>query len=403
MTLIEELKDRLINSIDLSRNISDEELNETITEMVANEYHGKASLKEKMRISRELFNAIRGLDVLQEILDDDEITEIMINGSDRIFVEKKGRLFKYRGRFSSEEKLKDVIQTIAARANKRVNESSPILDTRLYDGSRVNIVLDPISISGAAVTIRKFPKDSITMDKLVQLGSITPAAAGFLKGLVENGYNIFISGGTGSGKTTFLNALSDFIPPEERIITIEDSAELKIEHIDNLVSLECRQANVEGENAITIRDLIRTSLRMRPSRIIVGEVRGAETLDMLQAMNTGHDGSLSTGHGNSPRDMLSRLEVMTMMAGEELPLMAIRGQIASAIDIMVHLGRMRDGSRKVLNISQIEGMKESDIKLSTLFEYKQEEDTNTGGMLVRTDTPLTVRKGMMTEGYEQIN
>ncbi len=403
MTLIEELKDRLINSIDLSRNISDEELNETITEMVANEYHGKASLKEKMRISRELFNAIRGLDVLQEILDDDEITEIMINGSDRIFVEKKGRLFKYRGRFSSEEKLKDVIQTIAARANKRVNESSPILDTRLYDGSRVNIVLDPISISGAAVTIRKFPKDSITMDKLVQLGSITPEAAGFLKGLVENGYNIFISGGTGSGKTTFLNALSDFIPPEERIITIEDSAELKIEHIDNLVSLECRQANVEGENAITIRDLIRTSLRMRPSRIIVGEVRGAEALDMLQAMNTGHDGSLSTGHGNSPRDMLSRLEVMTMMAGEELPLMAIRGQIASAIDIMVHLGRMRDGSRKVLNISQIEGMKESDIKLSTLFEYKQEEDTNTGGMLVRTDTPLTVRKGMMTEGYEQIN
>ncbi len=403
MTLIEELKDRLINSIDLSRNISDEELNETITEMVANEYHGKASLKEKMRISRELFNAIRGLDVLQEILDDDEITEIMINGSDRIFVEKKGRLFKYRGRFSSEEKLKDVIQTIAARANKRVNESSPILDTRLYDGSRVNIVLDPISISGAAVTIRKFPKDSITMDKLVQMGSITPEAAGFLKGLVENGYNIFISGGTGSGKTTFLNALSDFIPPEERIITIEDSAELKIEHIDNLVSLECRQANVEGENAITIRDLIRTSLRMRPSRIIVGEVRGAEALDMLQAMNTGHDGSLSTGHGNSPRDMLSRLEVMTMMAGEELPLMAIRGQIASAIDIMVHLGRMRDGSRKVLNISQIEGMKESDIKLSTLFEYKQEEDTNAGGMLVRTDTPLTVRKGMMTEGYEQIN
>lgn len=403
MILIEELKNRLINSIDLSRNISDDELNETITEMVASEYHGKASLKEKMRISRELFNAIRGLDVLQEILDDDEITEIMINGSDRIFIEKKGRLYKYRGRFSSEEKLKDVIQTIAARANKRVNESSPILDTRLYDGSRVNIVLDPISISGAAVTIRKFPKDSITMDKLVQLGSITSEAVRFLKGLVENGYNIFISGGTGSGKTTFLNALSGFIPPEERIITIEDSAELRIEHIDNLVSLECRQANVEGENAITIRDLIRTSLRMRPSRIIVGEVRGAEALDMLQAMNTGHDGSLSTGHGNSPHDMLSRLEVMTMMAGEELPLIAIRGQIASAIDIMIHLGRMRDGSRKVLNISQIEGMKESDIKLSTLFEYRQEDDKTAGGSLVRTDTPLVVRKGMMTEKYEQID
>lgn len=403
MILIEELKNRLINSIDLSRNISDDELNETITEMVANEYHSKASLKEKMRISRELFNAIRGLDVLQEILDDDEITEIMINGFDRIFIEKKGRLYKYRGRFSSDEKLKDVIQTIAARANKRVNESSPILDTRLYDGSRVNIVLDPISISGAAVTIRKFPKDSITMAKLVQLGSITAEAVRFLKGLVENGYNIFISGGTGSGKTTFLNALSGFIPQEERIITIEDSAELRIEHIDNLVSLECRQANVEGENAVTIRELIRTSLRMRPSRIIVGEVRGAEALDMLQAMNTGHDGSLSTGHGNSPHDMLSRLEVMTMMAGEELPLMAIRGQIASAIDIMVHLGRMRDGSRKVLNISQIEGMKESDIKLSTLFEYRQEEDKTTSGSLVRTDTPLVVRKGMMTEEYEQID
>ncbi len=304
MILIEELKNRLINNIDLSRNISDEELNETITEMVINEYHDSASLKEKMRISRELFNAIRGLDVLQEILDDDDITEIMINGSDRIFIEKNGKLFRYNGRFSSEEKLRDVIQTIAARANKRVNESSPILDTRLYDGSRVNIVLDPVSISGAAVTIRKFPKDSITMDRLIQLGSITQEAVQFLKGLVENGYNIFISGGTGSGKTTFLNALSNFIPQDERIITIEDSAELKIEHIDNLVSLECRQANVEGENAITIRDLIRTSLRMRPSRIIVGEVRGAEALDMLQAMNTGHLGFHSFLHYPHQRNHL---------------------------------------------------------------------------------------------------
>ena len=403
MILIEELKNRLINNIDLSRNISDEELNETITEMVINEYHDSASLKEKMRISRELFNAIRGLDVLQEILDDDDITEIMINGSDRIFIEKNGKLFRYNGRFSSEEKLRDVIQTIAARANKRVNESSPILDTRLYDGSRVNIVLDPVSIAGAAVTIRKFPKDSITMDRLIQLGSITQEAVQFLKGLVENGYNIFISGGTGSGKTTFLNALSNFIPQDERIITIEDSAELKIEHIDNLVSLECRQANVEGENAITIRDLIRTSLRMRPSRIIVGEVRGAEALDMLQAMNTGHDGSLSTGHGNSPQDMLSRLEVMTMMAGEELPLMAIRGQIASAIDIMVHLGRLRDGSRKVLNISQIEGVEENNIKLSSLFEYKYNADKSKSGTLVRTDIPLLIRKGMMAGEYEKVN
>ncbi|MBQ9031938.1 MAG: CpaF family protein [Parasporobacterium sp.] len=388
----EELKNRLISRIDLSKDLSDEDLNGVITSMVMEEYeHRPVSLKEKMKISRDLFHSIRGLDILQEILEREEITEIMVNGYDRIFIEKKGKLFRYQGQFSSEEKLMDVIQSIAARANKRVNEASPILDTRLKDGSRVNIVLGPVAINGPVVTIRKFPERSITMETLISLESITREAAQFLHQLVENGYNIFISGGTGSGKTTFLNALSDFIPADERIITIEDSAELRIRHISNLVSLECRQANTEGENAVTIRDLIRTSLRMRPDRIVVGEVRGAEALDMLQAMNTGHDGSLSTGHGNSPRDMLSRLEVMTLMAGEDLPMAAVRSQIASALDILVHLGRLKDGSRKVLNISQVKGVEQGEIRLGTLFEY----DSSDPPGLRRTGEDLTIRKGAM--------
>lgn len=399
MIRTEELKERLIGQLDLSRNISDEELHAVIADMVREQYEGsKAPLKEKLRVSKELFHAIRGLDILEELLEKEEITEIMVNGYDRIFVERKGRLSPYQRGFSSEQKLMDVIQAIAARANKRVNEASPILDTRLADGSRVNIVLSPVSVRGPVVTIRKFPETSITMDTLIALGSITEEAARFLKLLVENGYNIFISGGTGSGKTTMLNALSDHIPETERIITIEDSAELQIRHIPNLVSLECRQANSEGENAVTIRDLIRTSLRMRPDRIVVGEVRGGEALDMLQAMNTGHDGSLSTGHGNSPADMLSRLEVMTLMAGEELPLSAVRSQIASALDILVHLGRMKDGSRKVLNISQVEGIVRGEIVVSALFEYR--ENNGTPG-LIRTGIPLKIRKGTMTEDEER--
>lgn len=388
MELAEKLKDRLINEIDVSRNLSDEDLNAIITGMVLEEFRDQhLSLKEKLRISRELFHSIRGLDVMQEILEDDEVTEIMVNGYDHIFIEKKGRLYRFDGSFSSKEKLNDIIQDIVARANKRVNEASPIVDTRLPDGSRVNVVLNPISVKGPAVTIRKFPKKTLTMEDLVLLGTLTEEAADYLKELVEGGYNIFISGGTGSGKTTFLNALAGFIPRDERIITIEDSAELKIQNIENLVSLECRPANVEGENEITIRDLIKTALRMRPTRIIVGEVRGPETLDMLQAMNTGHDGSLSTGHGNSPADMLTRLETMVLM-GCEMPLNAIRAQIASAIDILVHLGRVRDGGRKVLEISQVTGFANGEISLSPLFlrgesEKKTEDLLPTGNRLVR--------------------
>ncbi|MBQ6368607.1 MAG: CpaF family protein [Parasporobacterium sp.] len=402
MKLVEELKDRLIESLDLSQNITDEQLREIIASMVMEQYRGRPfPLREKIRISRELFHSIRGLDILQEILEVDGITEIMVNGYDRIFIEQGGKLSRYPGQFASPAKLSDVIQSIAARANKRVNEASPILDTRLEDGSRVNIVLAPVCVGGPVVTIRRFPEKAITMDTLIAMGSITTEAAQFLRLLVINGYNLFISGGTGSGKTTMLNALSDYIPGTERIITIEDSAELRISHISNLVSLECRQANTEGENAVTIRDLIRTSLRMRPDRIVVGEVRGGEALDMLQAMNTGHDGSLSTGHGNSPADMLSRLEVMTLMAGEEIPMAAVRSQIASALDILVHLGRMKDGSRKVLNISQIEGIRDGTIRISTLFEYKRiDEDPGAQPRLVRTGVPLKIMKGNMEEQYE---
>ena len=395
MSLIEELKARLIDRIDLARDISDEELQEMITAMVMEHCsHKHMTLREKMRISRELFHSIRGLDILEEILEDEEVTEIMVNRFDRIYIEKKGKLHRHPGCFSSDQKLKDVIQSIAARANKRVNEASPILDTRLADGSRVNVVLEPISVQGPCITIRKFPKKSITMEDLIGLGSVTQEAAAFMRELVTEGCNIFISGGTGSGKTTMLNALSNYIPADQRIITIEDSAELRLVRVDNLVSLECRQPNTEGQNAVTIRDLIRTSLRMRPDRIVVGEVRGGEALDMLQAMNTGHDGSLSTGHGNSPVDMLSRLEVMTLMAGEELPVAAIRRQIASALDIMVHLGRLRDGSRKVLNICQVEGMNEGQIVLSDLFEYKN-------GVLKRTEIPLKIEKIMKIAPAEE--
>ncbi len=289
MTLVEELKSRLINNIDINKNLTDEELMDEITRIVDEEYRGgTTSVRDRIRMTNDLFNSIRGLDILEDLLKDDEITEIMINGTDNIFIEKKGLISRVEGHFSSREKLGDIIQTIVGRANKRVNEATPIADTRLNDGSRVNVVLDPIAINGPVVTIRKFPRKTITMDDLMSFGSITREASDFLKRLVENGYNIFISGGTGSGKTTFLNALSGFIPSNERIITIEDSAELQIKTIKNLVSLECRQSNVEGENEITIRDLIRTALRMRPDRIIVGEVRGPEALDMLQAMNTGH-------------------------------------------------------------------------------------------------------------------
>lgn len=367
----EKIKKRILAEIDMTSKMSDEELQAFIKAAAVNDIHEKnVSLKEKLEISRELFNSVRGLDILEDLLADEDITEIMINDYRHIFVEKKGKLFRYDGEFMSEEKLKDVIQNIVGKSNKRVNEATPIADTRLADGSRVNVVLEPISIKGPAVTIRKFSEKAMTVEDLIGFGTFTAEIAEFMKKMVEDRRNIFISGGTGSGKTTLLNVLSNFIPSDERVVTIEDSAELKIRSIENLVSLECRQANVEGENEITIRDLIRTSLRMRPDRIVVGEVRGKEAVDMLQAMNTGHDGSLSTGHANSAADMLTRLETMVLM-GEDIPLAAIKKQIASALDVIIHLRRMPDGSRKVVEITKIGGVVNGEIELTPVFVYEE--------------------------------
>lgn len=367
--IFDDLRSNIIAALDLSREQNDEEVCRFIEKEVE-EYSRKnlLTLKEREQLEHLLLNSLRKYDAIQELLEDPEVTEIMINGASRIFYEKKGKLFRAQTHFSSEQKLGDVIQQMAGNSNRMVNEASPIVDTRLADGSRVNIVLSPISIDGAAVSIRKFPQTPILMEDLIRIESITEEAAAFLKVLVMAGYNIFISGGTGSGKTTFLNALSQYIPREERIITIEDSAELRLVDKPNLVRLETRNQMFEGVKPITIRDLIRTALRMRPERIVVGECRGEEALDMLQAMNTGHDGSLSTGHANSCRDMMSRLETMVLM-GMELPLTAIRSQIASGLDILVHLGRMRDKSRKVLTITEVTGMQEGEIVLKDLYRY----------------------------------
>lgn len=330
---------------------------------------------EIIRIREEVFYSLKKMDILQEYLDDETVTEIMINGKDHIFIERDGKVIETGRRFETKEKLEDVIQQIVAGCNRTVNEANPIADARLLSGERVNIVLSPVALNGPIVTIRRFPKNPITMDRLIEIGSISKEAADFLKKLVCAKYNIFISGGTGSGKTTFLNALSQYIPRDERIITIEDSAELQLLEAENLVRLETRTANTEGAKSISIRDLIRSSLRMRPERIIVGEVRGAEALDMLQAMNTGHDGSLSTGHANSCTDMIKRLETMVLM-GMDLPLAAVRSQIASGIDIIVHLGRQRDRSRKVMEISEVIGMVDAEVKLKPLFIFE-------GGKMVR--------------------
>ncbi len=328
-------------------------------------------LKERLWLRNSLYDSFRRLDILQELLDDKEVTEIMINGAGKIFIEKKGEMLLWNRRFEKTEQLEDIIQQIVGKVNRIVNVSSPIADARLEDGSRVHIVLPPVALGGPVVTIRKFP-EPITIEKLIRFQAITEEAADFLEKLVEARYNIFVSGGTNSGKTTFLNALSSFIPEKERVITIEDSAELQIRHVPNLVRMETRNANTEGEGEITISQLIKASLRMNPSRIIVGEVRGGEALDMLQAMNTGHPGSLSTGHGNSPQDMLSRLETMVLM-GADLPLDAIRSQIASALDIMVHLGRLKDGSRKVLSIVEIGGYENGKGEQEVLFSYDRKE------------------------------
>ncbi len=341
------------------------------------EYEGnrKLSLKNKLEIKSELFNSLRRLDILSDMLEDESITEIMVNGYNSIFVEKKGRLMKLKQTFESEDRLKSVIQNIVAGCNRIVNESSPIVDARLADGSRVNVVLPPIALNGPTITIRKFAKEAMTMNRLIALGAVSEEVAEFLRKLVIAGYNIFISGGTGAGKTTFLNALSGYVPKDERIITIEDSAELMIEGVDNLVRLEARNANVEGENAVTIRDLIKSSLRMRPDRIIVGEVRDEAAIDMLAAMNTGHDGSLSTGHANSSFDMISRLETMVLM-GADMPIEAVRKQIASAVDIIIHLGRLRDKSRKLLEISEVMGMGNGEVQLNKLYEYVETDMNN---------------------------
>lgn len=387
--------------MDMSKDLSDEEVKEIIDDIILKEEDYRyLPLKQKIRLKKEIYDSLRGFDILQDILDDSDISEIMVNGTQNIFIEKEGRIIKYNGKFSSKERLEDIIQQIVAKVNRRVNETHPIVDARLEDGSRVNIVLNPVAMEGPVITIRKFPKFKMSMEYLIELGSINSYVAEFLKILVISGYNIFISGGTGSGKTSFLNALSNCIPSSERVITIEDSAELQLNGIENLIRLEARQANTEGENEITIRDLIKTSLRMRPDRIIVGEVRGEEALDMLQAMNTGHDGSLSTGHGNGPGDMLSRLETMVIM-GANIPLPAIRAQIASGIDIIIHLGRLRDKSRKVLEIVEVLGYQDGEIILNTLFKFEEDEGESSdkvSGQLVGTGSRLKNRKKLEAAG-----
>ncbi len=389
-TTINKIRSSLISRFDFTRDLSNEEIYSLIdNEIIETGRHQFISLTQKEQLRRILFNSIRGYDILQELIDDHEITEIMINGYNNIFIEKDGSLIKSDFHFSSPEKLQDVIQQIVSNVNRRVNEASPIADARLYDGSRVNIVLNPIALNGPAVTIRKFSESPMTIQNLIDFHSITIEAADYLKQLVLSGYNIFVCGGTGSGKTTFLNALSNFIPVTERVITIEDSAELQISNIPNLVRLEARQANTEGKNEITIRDLIRSALRMRPDRLLIGEIRGAEALDMLTAFNTGHDGSMSTGHGNSPKDMLRRMETMVLM-GVDMPVSAIKGQIASALDIMIYLGRLRDHSRRVLEITEIADYKNDEIILNPLFVFHEEEEIygKIRGTLKRTNNPL---------------
>ena len=399
----EYLYEQVMLCIDMTKETGEEELQQIIREVLdkasAEEY---IPLREKIKISRELFNAFRRLDILQELIEDDEITEIMVNGTENIFYEKSGRLYRSDRRFLSEERLSDVIQQIVGETNRYVNESSPIVDARLKDGSRVNVVLKPVAVNGPIMTIRKFPSEAVTMKQLIHMESVTEEAAEFLKKLVRAKYNIFVSGGTGAGKTTFLNAMSDFIPKDERIITIEDNAELQIQGVENLVSLEARNANLEGEGEVTIRDLIKSALRMRPDRIIVGEVRGEETVDMIaSAMLNGHSGSMSTGHANSPKDMLNRLETMMMM-GIDLPLQAIQRQIASALDIIIHLGRLRDKTRKVLQIEEVLNYENGKIETNTLYEFQEKgvEDEKIKGCLVKVGD-IENKGKLLAAGYEK--
>jgi len=395
------IHEAVMREIDFSHSVEDAEVLALIDQgIIRAKRAGNLNLDEMKRMRQELFNAIRRLDILQELIEDPTVTEIMINGPEDIFIERDGKVVRTDRAFVSMEKLEDVVQQIVSACNRVVNESTPIVDARLENGDRVNVVLPPVALNGPIVTIRRFPDKPIRMEDLLLFGSVPEEIAAFLECVVRAGYNIFISGGTGSGKTTFLNALSAYIPPDERIITIEDNAELQIRHIENLVRLEARNANVEGCRPISIRDLIRSALRMRPDRIIVGEVRGSEAIDMVQAMNTGHDGSMSTGHANSAQDMLSRLETMILM-GMDLPLPAIRGQLASAIDLIVHLGRLRDRSRRLMEICEITGMGDGKIVTAPLFRFREigEKDGRIRGVWDRTGE-LQDREKLARAGVE---
>lgn len=388
------LYEELMDEFSLNQELTDNEINHLIEDAIIRRSREKGyTLEEKQFLKKELFYSFRRLDVLSHLLEDEDVSEIMINGKDHLFIEKKGKLYRVTETFSSEESLRNIIQQIVSSCNRIVNETTPIVDARLEDGSRVNVVLPPIALDGAVMTIRKFPKDFFTMDKLIQMNSITEEVALFLKKLVEARYNIFISGGTGCGKTTFLNVLSNYIPEDERIITIEDSAELQIRQVKNIVRLETRNANVEGENAIEMSALIKSALRMRPDRIIVGEVRDAAAMDMANSMLTGHDGSISTGHGNSAKEMLLRLETMILM-GYDMPILAIRQQLSAAIDVVIHLGRLRDNSRKVMEVSEILGVENGEIVLNPIyiFEETREEKGVVQGKWIKKNKLKNIKK-----------
>lgn len=398
----ESIRRRVLEQIPADAEIDEKRLLHIIDENIAGTGgDGYMRYAQKKRLRTEIFNSMRKLDVLQGLIEDEEVTEIMVNGPEHIFIEKAGKLMDTGLEFDSAERLSDIARQIASAVNRIVNETNPILDARLADGSRVNIVMPPVAMEGPVITIRKFPKEPMTMDKLIGMGAITREADEVLRKLVEAKYNIFISGGTGAGKTTFLNILSNYIPEDERIITVEDSAELQIRRVQNLVRLEARNANMEGKNQVTIRDLIKSALRMRPDRIVVGEIRDATAIDMLTAMNTGHDGSLSTGHANSPPDMLNRLETLVLM-GMDIPLAAVRQQIASAIDIIVHLGRLRDRSRKVLEISEVGGVENGSIKLYPLFRFTEQGETDgkVVGSLTNTKHRLMNKDKCIRAGVE---
>ncbi|MCR4441963.1 MAG: CpaF family protein [Peptococcaceae bacterium] len=399
--LIGEIRDEVSRRVDFSEEPSDEEVEELITRVVfekTREYY--LDLSERQEVIRQVFNAMRRLGELQPLMEDNSITEIMVNGPEHVFIERGGSVYETNITIESREKLEDMIQSIVSRVNRAVNEASPLVDARLKDGSRVSVILPPVALDGPVMNIRKFPERPLTVDELVAGGTLTGEAAEFLGRLVKARYNIFICGGTGSGKTTFLNTLANFIPLSERIVTIEDSAELQLKALKNVVRMEARNANTEGRGQVTLRDLIKMSLRLRPDRIIVGEVRGPEALDMLQAMNTGHEGSLSTGHANTPGDMLRRLETMVLM-GTPLPLEAVRQQIASALDIVVHLSRLRDSSRRVLEITEVAGCEKGEIVLNPLFVFRQTAAAGDGivnGSLQRTGNPLLNRHKLKMAG-----